>query len=136
MFDTGIHVDEFISVNSGGSTPVSYEWFSKPAMESHKPFGEIRDKLNIDFLTSGGLPAEALNSDEIMTGLDKKCSDRLTLLARAYGEKQASEDQRALLARIEMIESEIEATTPRYTEADWALLERFKESIDKLAEGI
>ena len=64
-----------------------------------------------------------------------KCNQRLNLLAKSYAESEQSNYWRDLQARITILETELEAILPRYTESDWALLEQFKISIDKITKG-
>lgn len=81
-----------------------------------------------------GIPEKATN--EKSASLEEiKCNQRLNLLARSYAESEQSNYWRDLQARISILETELEAILPRYTESDWALLEQFKISIEKITKG-
>lgn len=129
--------DDFVSVNSENTTPSAiYQWVSESDTHSHQQIvNDLNKKLYINLQPSEMVTSETDGSEKLV-GLDKRSNDRLALLARAYGQKQAPVDQRELIARIQMIEGEMEATTPRYTKEDWELLEQFNQSIEKLTEGM
>ena len=88
---------------------------------------------NID-LGVVGFPKKAI-SEKAASLEEIKCNQRLNLLARSYAESEQSNYWRDLQARITILETELEAILPRYTESDWALLEQFKISIDKITKG-
>jgi len=127
MLDTN-----FIDFNSPDSTPSGYE------IPSDQGTAQIGYDLRIDLQDFSSftkvLPlalAEAENEGED-AHLDKICGDRMRLLAKAYSDEKANANQKEMMARIEMIEEELENTSPRYGEAEWKLLESFKKAIDAL----
>ena len=79
--------------------------------------------------------ANETSSEGFATLEEKKCNQRLELLAKSYVESEQSDYWRDLQARLSILENEIEALIPRYTESDWELLEQFKNSIDRINEG-
>ena len=64
----------------------------------------------------------------------KKCNERLKLLAKSYSESIEPEFHREIQARLLILEHELDALIPRYTERDWELLLEFKQSINELNE--
>ncbi len=99
--------------------------------QTHQP--STVPQINID-LGVIGIPEKATN--EKSASLEEiKCNQRLNLLAKSYAESEQSDYWRDLQARISILETELEAILPRYTERDWALLEQFKISIDKITKG-
>lgn len=128
---------DFIDFNSENSTPAFY--YQENREQNWLDKNNIRDQLKIDLQSLPHTWREQNNANSLGVESDvtfeKRCNDRLILLARAYGKNQVSENQREVLARIEMIESEIDSKVPRYDEEDWKLLEDFKVSLAKLAEG-
>ena len=65
---------------------------------------------------------------------DKKCNERLKLLAISYSESIQPELHRDIQARLLILEHELDVLISRYTEHDWELLSAFKRSIDELNE--
>lgn len=132
---------DFIDFNSENSTPAFYhQSVQENNQQSWFDESNIRDRLSINLVPFPQAKKEEAGSspviEEVDVSFDKRCNDRLILLARAYGKNQASENQREVMARIEMIESEIDSKVPRYSEKDWQLLEDFKESLSKLTGAI
>lgn len=132
---------DFIDFNSENSTQVYYHQSAQENGEQGwLDKNNIRDQLRIDLRPVPHLVVDQDGIDSLGEEFDvtfeKRCNDRLTLLARAYGKNKASDNQREVLARIEMIESEIDSKVPRYNEEDWQLLEDFKVSLEKLTEGV
>ena len=65
---------------------------------------------------------------------DKKCNERLKLLAMSYSDLIQPELHRDIQARLLILEHELDNLIPRYTERDWELLLEFKQSINELNE--
>ncbi len=65
---------------------------------------------------------------------DKKCNERLKLLAISYSESIQPELHRDIQARLLILEHDLDVLISRYTERDWELLSAFKRSIDGLNE--
>ncbi len=87
-------------------------------------------QINIDLEIVGS--SAVASSQESSSLEEKKCNQRLKLLAMSYAESEQSDYWRDLQARISILESELEAILPRYTDSDWQLLEQFKLSIDRI----
>lgn len=79
--------------------------------------------------------SEEASSEKSASLEEIKCNQRLNLLAKSYAQSERSDYWRDLQARISILETELEAVLPRYTESDWALLEQFKISIDRIIKG-
>ena len=128
MLDSG-----FVDFNSPESTPSGYE--TQVSKSASAPVA-IDEDFTID-LQDFSLSTQVrytvypdATDDEVR--VEKICGDRMRLLARTYSEEKASDHQKEMLARIEMIEEELENSVPRYGEAEWKLLESFKAAIDAL----
>ena len=128
MLDAG-----FIDFNPPESTPSGFE-----VRVDQSPAKVSNDlKINLqDFSDSTRQvttePEFTADLQVIEDHLDKICTSRMKLLAAAYSATKTTNQQKEMLARIEMIENEIDSTAPRYGEAEWKLLESFNKAIEAL----
>lgn len=126
------NLDAMLSFDTDVTGSSSNEWFFDAGNDQR--FNEEAPVRPLETPLFGVIGEEAdLVSDlPSYAELLKKGDDRLALLAKEYTQKLNPNLNRDIKARIKILENEIDNACPRYTEEDWALLEKFTASVNKL----